>query len=371
MVTFNDTTKKKMNTERLHKILTEIQKEFNQNNLLTQLQTVRENLTNQVNNPQQPVYQQNLVVALSELRENLNSSSYNNFSPGWKQIIEELGGHNLLGIELKNSIDEIFNRNQITPAAALDNINIIVTQVEHLKTAIDEVISGFTKLKIEKEDLIAGQCEMGYSIPREFVENRLSSLSKEVSELNFILGTLSETITGKKEEFIVKTISSSDFLLYVIISLQVADVISNAIEKIINNYKKILEIKILRNQLKEKGVPEKATKEIEEHANSSMEELIRKIANEVITQYHSGQDEGRRNELENATVIALNKIANRIDKGFNIEFRVEPLPPATDKNNDDKQYQVKLTNISNIQKHSITLQFINTSGQPILELNEA
>lgn len=169
---------------------------------------------------------------------------------------------------MKNSINDIFYRNQITPSAALDSINTIVNQVEQLKIAVDEILSGFTKLKIGKEDLAAGQCEMGYSIPRKVVENKLSSLSKEVSELNFILWTLSEAITGKKEEFEVKTISSSDFLLYVIISLQVADVLSNAIEKIINNYKTILEIKILRNQLKEKGVPEKATKEIEEHANS-------------------------------------------------------------------------------------------------------
>jgi hypothetical protein len=360
-----------MNTERLHKILSEIQKEFNQKNLLIQLQAVRDNLTNQVNQPQQAGYQQNLVAALSVLNDNLTNSSYNNFSPGWKQIIKELGGHNLMGHELKNSIDDIFNRNQITPAVALDNINTIVSQVEQLKAAIDEILLGFTKLKIGKEDLAAGQCEMGYSIPRKVVENKLSSLSKEVAELNFILGTLSETITGKKEEFEVKTISSSDFLLYVIISLQVADVLSNAIEKIINNYKTILEIKILRNQLNEKGVPEKATKEIEEYANSSMEEVIRKIANEVITQYHEGQDVGRKNELENATVIALNKIANRIDKGFNIEVRVEPLPPATEKNKDDKQYQAQLTNISNIQKHSKTLQYINTGGHPILELNEA
>ncbi len=360
-----------MNTERLHKILIEIQKEFNQKNLLIQLHAVRDNLTNQVNQPQQPVYQQNLVTALSELNENLTNSSYNSFSPGWKQIIEELGGKDLFGVELKNSIYDIFNRNQITPAAALDSINTIVNQVEQLKTAIDEILSGFTKLKIGKEDLDAGQCEMGYSIPREFVENKLSSLSKEVSELNFILTTLSEAITGKKEDFEVKTISSSDFLLYVIISLQIADVLSNAIEKIINNYKTILEIKILRNQLKEKGVPAKATKEIEEHANSAMEEIIRKIAKEVITQHHKEQEEGRRNELENATVIALNKIANRIDKGFNIEVRVEPLPPATEKNKDDINYQNQLKNISNIQKHSKTLQYINTNGQPILELNEA
>ena len=38
-------------------------------------------------------------------------------------------------------------------------------------------------------------------------------------------------------------------------------------------------------------------------------ELIRKIANEVITQYHKGQDEGRKNELANADkiLIELNK----------------------------------------------------------------
>lgn len=359
-----------MNSERLHKILTEIQKEFSQENLLTQLQAVRDNLTNQVNQPQQPVYQQNLVVALTTLNNSLTASSYNEFSPNWKQILQEIGGQNLFGLELKDSIEEIFKRNQITPAAALDSINIIVSKAEQLKIAIDEIVSGFTKLKIGKEELTPGQCEMGYSIPRVIIENRLSSLSKEVSELNFILGTISETVSGKKEEFEVKTISSSDFLFYVIIGLQVADVLSNAVERIISNYKTILEIKTLRNQLKEKGVPETATKEIEEHANSSMEAVIKKIASEVVVQYHKGKDEGRRNELENATVIALNKIANRIDKGFNIEVRVEPLPPATDKNADDKVYQTQLASISRILKQSKSLEYLNTSGQPILELNE-
>jgi len=360
-----------MNAERLHKILFEIQKEFNQKKLLTQVQAVRDNLTNQVNQPQQPVYQQNLVKALDNLNANLTNSIYNNFSPGWKQIVEEIGGTNLIGNELKISIEEIFNRNQITPAAALENIKVICSKVEQFKSAIDEIISGFTKLKIGKEILAAGQCELGYTIPRKIVENRLSSLSKEVIELNFILGVISEAVTGKKEEFEVKTISSSDFLLYVIIGLQVADVLSKAIEKIINNYKTILEIKILRNQLKEKGVPESATKEIEHHANSSMEDVIKKIAHEVITEYHKGEDHGRKNELENATVIALNKIANRIDKGFNIDVRVEPLPPTTDINKDNKDYQNQLIHISNIQNQAKSLKYLNTTGQPILELNES
>ncbi len=357
-----------MNIERLHKILIELQKEFNQRDMLAQFQAVRDNLANQVSNPQQPQYQQSLVSSLTLLNESLESSPFNNFSPSWIQIIEEIGGENLFGNELKNQIDEIFNRNQITPASALDEISLIYNDIEKLKSAIDELISGFVKLNIGKEELLPGQSELGYSIPRLVIDNKLSSFSKEVQELNFILGTFSEVIEGKKGNFDIKTISSSDFLLYVIIGLQVADTLSNAIEKIINNYKTILEIKVLRNQLKEKGVPESATKEIEEHANSSMETVIRQIASEVIAQYHLKDEVARKNELENATVIALNKIANRIDKGFNMEVRVEPLPPATEKS--DAAYQEKLLSISKIQKQAKTLQYINTIGEPILQLNE-
>ncbi len=359
-----------MNIERLHKILLELQTEFNNRDLLIQIQDVRDNLANQVSNPQQPQYQQNLVAALNLLNESLEKSPFNDFSPSWIQVIEEIGGKNLFGNELKEQIEEIFNRNQITPSAALDEINIIYAKVEKLKNAVEELISGFTKLNIGKEDLLPGQCELGYSIPRLVIDNKLSSFSKEVQELNFILGTFSEVIEGKKGNFDIKTISSSDFLLYVIIGLQVADTLSNAIEKIINNYKTILEIKVLRNQLKEKGVPETATKEIEEHANSSMENLIRQIASEVISQYHLKDEVARKNELENATVIALNKIANRIDKGFNLEVRVEPLPAATEKEKTDTNHQEKLLRISNIQKQSRTLQYINTIGEPILQLSE-
>jgi hypothetical protein len=360
-----------MNTERLHKILTELQKEFGKKNLLTQLQAVRDNLTNQVNQPQQPQFQTALVAAIKQLNDNLSTSSYNDFSPAMRQIVDEIGGQNLFGLELKRTIEEIFSRNQITPAGALEEINKIVTRIEQLKKAIDEIISGFTKIKIGKEELEPGQCELGYCIPRIAIDNKLRGLAKETAELNFILGTISEIVTGSKEEFKVKTISSSDFLLYVIIGLQVADVLSNAIEKIINNYKTILEIKVLRNQLKDKGVPESETKGIEAHANSSMEELIKKIAKEIVTEQSKVQDENRKNELENATIIALNKIANRIDKGFNIEVRVELLPPQKDQDTEDKQYEIQQSTLQNIQAKSKAFEYINTSGHPILKLNES
>lgn len=359
-----------MNTERLNRILLELKKEYDIKLVLAKLNDVRTHLQNQVNQPQQPAHQQNLVAELNNLKEILKNSDTNSFSPGWNQVIDEIGGANLFGNKLLERIETIFESNQITPAAALQELTEIVNASQLLKEAIDKVVEGFNKLKIGSDDLEQGQCELGYSIPRIFVENKLSSLNKEITELNFILNNISEVVTGEKQDFEIKTISSSDFLLYVVVGLTVADVLSKAVERIINNYKTILEIKLLRNQLKDKGVPEKETKGIEEHANNSMKEEIKNIVNEIMKEHYKSKDTGRKNELTNGITIAFNKLANRIDNGFNVEIRVEPLPepnnPEELSEPDKEKYQV----ISSINSRAKTMEFLNTTGDKILKLEE-
>ncbi|MBP8192368.1 MAG: hypothetical protein KAX69_02105 [Chitinophagales bacterium] len=359
-----------MNAERLHRILLELQKEYEVKFVLVKLNDVRNHLQNQVNQPQQPTHQQNLVAELKNLKEILENSDTNSFSPGWNQVVDEIGGTNLFGNNLLERIESIFESNQITPAAALQEINQIVELSQSLKEAIDNVVDGFYKLKIGSDNLEQGECELGYSIPRIYVENKLSSLNKEISELNFILNNISEVVSGEKQEFEVKTISSSNFLLFVVVGLSVADVLSRAVERIINNYKTILEIKLLRNQLKEKGVPEKETKGIEEHANNSMKEEIKSIASDIIKDYYKGKDAGRKNELSNGITIAFNKLANRIDNGFNVEIRVAPLPEPTSTEDltetDKEKHQIIETIASRVKK----MEFINTSGDRILKLEE-
>lgn len=65
------------------------------------------------------------------------------------------------------------------------------------------------------EELEPGQCELSYLIPRKFTEENLSSLKKEIAELNFILNNISVVATGEKQEFKVNTLSSSDYTLYI------------------------------------------------------------------------------------------------------------------------------------------------------------
>jgi len=326
-------------------------------------------LQNQVNQPNQPAHQTNFIKSIENLYKALTYSKYNNYSPSWKQVINEVAVDNLFGIKLKSKIENILSANSITPAKALSDIKEINISYKKFKSAITSTLNGFEELGIEEEKLQPGQCELGYTIPRKFIDNKLSSFKNEIKELSFILNHISEAVVGEKQEFKIKTISSSDFLLYVIIGLQVADVLSKATERILNHYKQILEIKVLRNQLSEKGVPANNTNSIDSYANGMMESEIKKIAKDVLDEHYKG-DNGRKNELENGIVFALNKLANRIDNGFNVEIRVEPLPKPKKDENITEQEQTKIDLLNSIQENSEKIEFIETDGESILQLPE-
>ncbi len=358
-----------MNAEKLFKVTSELKAEFDKINVVNVLTQLRNHLQNVVNQPQQAVHQQNLSKAKKQLFDYLESAPSNEYSPILKQIVQDIGGAELVGKNLKTRIEKAFIGNQITPSVALEEINKILSETQAFYNALNQIVAGFSGLKIGKEELEPGHCELSYLIPREYTKENLSSLKKEIAELNFILNNISEVITGEKQEFKVNTISSSDYTLYIELSLLIGNILIIATEKILNTYKTILEIKNLRNQLKDKGVPEEKTKGIEEYANKTMEVEIVKLAKEMIKNHYKGKDNGRKNELISGLTISFNKIANRIDNGFNLDIRVEPLPQSTDEDKTSEQEE-KEKLINSIKKSSKTLEFINTSGKSILSLEE-
>lgn len=358
-----------MNAEKLYRISSDLKSEFDKINVVNVLTQMRNHLQNVVKQPQQPAHQQNLSKSQKQLFDYLEVAPSNNFSPIWRQILDKIGGTGLVGESLKSRIENAFVGNQITPSSALEEINKILSEAQAFHNSLNQVVAGFSGLNVGKEELEPGHCELSYLIPRDYTEENLSSFKKEISELNFILNNISEVATGEKQEFKVNTISSSDYTLYIELSLLVGNILIIATEKILNTYKTILEIKNLRNQLKEKGVPEKETKGIEDHANKTMETEVVKLAKEVVKSHYKGKDSGRKNELISGLTISFNKIANRIDNGFNLDIRVETLPQTTEEEKTpEKEEQEQL--IDSIQQSSKSLEFINTSGKSILSLEE-
>ena len=111
-----------MNIERLHAIAIAIIADINNTKTDSTLQQLVTSLQNQVNQPQSPQFQQQVSQHLTTLYASLANAPSNNFSPAWKQALKELGVHDLLGANLSNHVREIFERNQITPSVAFQEL---------------------------------------------------------------------------------------------------------------------------------------------------------------------------------------------------------------------------------------------------------
>src|SRR6266568_6692303 len=111
-----------MNAERLHVIALALRKEFTELQIVDNLQQIRDSLERWVTNQQQVQFQQQVSQKLTELQKNLAKAPSDSFSPAWRQIIAELGVANVLGNTLAERLRGIFERHQITHAAALQEV---------------------------------------------------------------------------------------------------------------------------------------------------------------------------------------------------------------------------------------------------------
>lgn len=354
-----------MNAERLHAIVSALKHEIDTRGIVNRLQEVVNALKAMTGGD--PSQQQRLTQNLSSLFSALNEAESNNFSPGWRLILDEIGGAELFGNALRAKVTAIIESRQIMPAVAADELQMILKELQEFKKATEQCIFSLRHFRIGNEKLEPGQCEIGLLIPRREVNNQLDGLCGELEHLSFILNTFSEVVTGKKDDLKIRAISSSELLVYLQALAPYAACVALAIERIVALYKNLLEIRKLHSELKSKGVPEENAKGIEDHANNLMANGIDSIADEIMTKYHEKKNAPRLNELRNAVRISLFKLANRIDRGFNIEVRVESIDSQQE---DGPIDQATIDAVSLIRSAAANMQFLKLVGQPILSLPE-
>ncbi|MEJ0089298.1 MAG: hypothetical protein WDM80_06070 [Limisphaerales bacterium] len=354
-----------MNAERLHAIAVVLHAEMTSNDTVGKLEELRSSLET-VLGQNHSRYQENLATSLTAFYASLNASPIDNLSPAWRQILKEIGGDVFFGSRLKKTVEEILQRNQITPSVALKEIGQLREKLEEFQKALDGIIASFKEFHIGNEKLQPGECEIGLLIPRKAVHNQMLEFAAELKELTFILDTLSEVSTSKPSDHTIKTISSSDLTVYLAASIPFAVCLAKCIERIVALYKQLLDIKRSRSELIKSGVPDTQMTGIESHANNLMDQGIENLSVEIVATAHPKLDDGRKNELVIKTRISLNKLANRIDRGYNIEVRVQPLENVAE---DEKSKKVA-KEIQTIQTASKNMQFLKLEGEPILRLPE-
>lgn len=360
-----------MNAERLHAIASALQADISKSAVLSNLQQLISMLSNQVSQPNQPQYQQQTSQFLLALVEGLRTAAVNQFSPTWQQALQEIGAWQLLGNPLAERVEEIFSRNQITPSVAQQELQALFSELQSVSSAFDQLLASFTTLKIGKEDLAPGECELGVLVPRAFVENRLDRFAEELEELDRIFGVFAELSTGSRPSFPIKTISSTDLSVFLEVGAVVGACVATAVERIIALYKTLLEVRKLQGELVKQGVDKKNLEGLETHANGIMDVGIDQLVKDLMTEFKGKVDAGRKNELSVELKYSLKKIANRIDRGFNIEVRMEePLQPADAAENATTEVKALSRSYEKIREASETLQFLKLDGEPILRLAE-
>ena len=360
-----------MNAERLHAIASALQADISTSAVLSNLQQLISALSNQVSQPNQPQYQQQTSQFLIALVDGLKSAAINEFSPTWQQALQELGAWQLMGSSLAEQVEEIFARNQITPSVAQQELQALLIELQAVSTAFDQLLTSFRVLKIGKEDLAPGECELGVLVPRAFVDNRLDRFADELEELDRIFGVFAELSTGSRPSFPIKTISSTDLSVFLEVGSAVGACVATAVERIIALYKTLLEVRKLQGELVKQGVDKKNLEGLETHANGIMDVGIDKLVNELLSEFKGKVDTGRKNELSVELKYSLKKIANRIDRGFNIEVRMEePIQPADADAHVTADVKALVQSHETIRAASETLQFLKLEGEPILRLAE-
>lgn len=359
-----------MNVERLNVIANAIKQDLRQTKLVNSLATLVNALESQVSAPQEPSHQQQVAEALGSVSKILGASTINRFSQSWEQVVAEVGGKAILGNQLKNRINEIFARNQITPSVALEELREIHSKLSSFSSSLDELVKAFADLNIGLDALNPGECEVGVLVPRTFVHNQLDDFAAELVELDKTLKVFAELSTGSRPEFEINTISSSDLTIYLAAIPPVAACVAVAVERIVALYKTILEIRKLKNELEKYEIEKEGLKSIENSAKSTMEKGIEVLIKELMRDFYAGEDEGRKNELAVELRYTLRKIANRVDRGFNIEVRCEAEPePDEGKQSEATEEERKF--FETIKSKSKGMEFLRVEGKPILKLPEA
>lgn len=268
-------------------------------------------------------------------------------------------------------MEDIFSQNQITPSVAQQELQLLANQLQTLSSAIDQLLAGFKSLNVGREDLAPGDCELGVLVPRAFVDNRLDRFAEELEELNRIFGVFAELSTGSRPSFEIKTISSTDLSIFLEVGAIVGACVATAVERIIALYKNLLEVRKLQGELVKQGVDKKNLTGLENHAGSIMDSGIDALVKELLAEYKGKSDAGRKNEISIELKFALKKVANRIDRGFNIEVRMEePAMPAEADEEADAKVKALAKSHEKIQAASANMQFLKLDGEPILRLAE-
>ena len=326
-----------------------------------------ENIKKEISRPQSEIEDlyQSLELTLDILLTIISSNKYSVFSKSLS--IAEYKISSILGklkIPRKDSVAFHVNLWQEIATGLQEIESGISITYGHLRTAINM----FRHFDIKIDTVSDGNCEILIIIPRDKVKNNLSLLGQELTVLEKNLLVFSEIATGSREPVRVKTIASSEFSIFLESAPAIGACIALAVERIIALYKQSLEIKKIKLELEKHKVSDTISTLLDSHINLIVSAAAEKIAAEVMEQHAARLEESRKNELLIELRHSLENLAEKIDKGFQIEVSVAEL--GEEKKETGSQLTADDIARKQIAESAKKISYPIASGEPIPALPE-
>jgi hypothetical protein len=321
-----------MNLDRFHTILKALVREFQEQQIVQKLKVVATTLANSVGQPT-PDNAAAFRKALQELNASLAACPSNAFVPSARHLLDVIGASTKTGNGLTAVLNQTLEANQITPAAAVERVQVVHRDVAKFSQQASVIAQAFAEIGVPEDTPLADKYEIGFLVPASIVDGQVGPFGKELSRLDAHLRTITEVVGHPVASAELRALSSGSFELFLSSAPVVAACLMTAVERLVALYKTILEIRQLRQLLEQKNVPAAAVELIKKEEHQRVEKAIDGLADELLAKYYKPPDksqEARRNELRTGLVKALRYLADRIDRGVDIEARPGPeeAPPA-------------------------------------------
>lgn len=377
-----------MNLGQFHSILATAREDIKDSDVPSHLQQLVSHLEQLSEDPAEPDHQRNVAQSRSALLEALEATPSNDYPPSWENTLQNYGLLYFLGKNVRDAVDDAFRGNDITPQAVFDALEAVQTELHKSLESTGQILTGFNHLGVETDILDEGDVEVSYTVPRHLYEESPSGLGQKFREIELLLKPFSEMATGHSQEFKVRSISSSDFMITLGLTnvaawaaAKTVQAIAEATREIIGIYKDVMEIRLMKSKMREmEGAQDKrdtATEAIEDWARDKIDEGINEAADRIFAKFNKIKEEGRSNEMQNYIRANMKRIAAYIDHGHDIETRMGDLPPAitAEEEGDGEEASVESSETKTLREALETISeahreqlIFEREGEPILSL---
>lgn len=317
-----------MNSSRLLRVLTDIESDLG-DPVLPSVQSLVAIVTSARDNPAQDVSDQ-LQAAIETCKEAASSMFASAYTPSFQSILDDTSLASVAGTQLIRRIDECFAGSAMNPGGALRKLTELQSELEAALKNASRTAAGLKKLGIEEYQVSAGEFELGLTLPLKRDKAQLKSLSKEFEEWNKILRAFQEAAGDEEREPQVRSISNSEFLLFLAASPWVAEKMLAVVERLLSVYDKILDIRKKWKELADLGVPNQDLAPARKTEKSLLDDAVAELTASIMKDVTKNVAANRQNEIEASITISVRGVAKFLDRGGSVEVTSPDLeePPT-------------------------------------------